>query len=72
MELNVSVTYDEEAQVWVAENDILGLVTEAATMEALTYKLQEMISELVDLNTIDVPHPVAFTVFCRRPAIAFA
>ena len=72
MELTVQVEYDEEARVWIAQNDVLGLATEADTLEVLTYKLQEMIPELVELNEIDVPRPVAFTLVLRRPAIAFA
>ena len=72
MELIVSVEYDEEARVWVAQNDALGLATEADTIEDLTYKLPEMIPELVEFNTIDVPRPVAFTLMVRRPAVAFA
>lgn len=72
MELIVSVEYDDEARVWVAHNDELGLATEADTMEVLTYKLQEMIPELVELNGLQVPRPVAFTLLVRRPAVAFA
>ena len=72
MELIVNVEYDEEARVWIAQNDALGLATEADTMEVLTYKLQEMIPELVELNNLDLPRPVAFTLLSRRPAVAFA
>ena len=72
MELIINVEYDEEARVWVAQNDVLGLATEAGTMEVLTYQLQEMIPEFVELNNIDVPRPVAFTLVSRRPAVAFA
>jgi Domain of unknown function (DUF1902) len=71
MELIVQVEYDDEARVWIAQNDALGLATEADTMEVLTNKLQEMIPELVDLNRIVVPRPVAFTLVSRRPAVAF-
>jgi len=60
MELIINVEYDEEARVYVAQNDTLGLATEADTMEVLTYKLQEMIPELVELNGIDLPHPIVF------------
>jgi hypothetical protein len=72
MEVIVNVEYDEEARVWVAQNDVLGLATEADTMEVLTYKLQEMIPELVELNNIEIPRPVAFTLVSRRPTVAFA
>jgi hypothetical protein len=72
MELLIQVEYDEAARVWVAHNDDLGLVTEADTMEVLTYKLQEMIPELAELNHLDLPRPIAFTVVSRRPAVAFS
>jgi hypothetical protein len=68
MELIVQVEYDEEARVWIAQNDVLGLATEADTMEVLTYKLQEMIPELVDLNRIDVPRPVSFSLMSSHQA----
>lgn len=70
MELLVQVEYDEDARVWVASSDELGPATEADTMEVLTYKLQEMIPELVDLNRLQVPRPVRFTIVSRRPAVA--
>ncbi|MBN1242874.1 MAG: DUF1902 domain-containing protein [Spirochaetales bacterium] len=72
MELSIEVTYDEDARVWVARNDEIGLATEADTMEVLTYKLKEMIPELVELNHIDLPRPVPFTIVSRRPTVAFA
>lgn len=72
MELLIDVEYDPEARMWVAVNDRLGLATEATTMEVLTYKLQEMIPELVEMNHLDVPHPVPFVLVSRCPAIAFA
>ncbi len=72
MELSIDVTYDEEARVWVARNDEIGLATEADTMEVLIYKLKEMIPELVELNHIELPRPIPFTVVSRRPTVAFA
>ena len=72
MELSIDVTYDEEARVWVARNDEIGLATEADTMEVLIYKLKEMIPELVELNHIELPRPSPFTVVSRRPTVAFA
>jgi predicted RNase H-like HicB family nuclease len=47
----IEAFWDSEAQVWVAESDdVPGLVTEAATIEALTAKLRAMIPELLLLN----------------------
>jgi predicted RNase H-like HicB family nuclease len=46
--------WDREAEVWVAESeDILGLVTEAETIEALTDKLHQIIPELLEFHGID-------------------
>jgi len=45
----VHAVWDPEASVFVAEsNDVPGLVTEAATIEALREKLPGMIEELLD------------------------
>ncbi len=42
---------DSDAQVWVATNDdVMGLVTEAATPDQLVAKLQIMIPELLEAN----------------------
>lgn len=60
----VKATWDDEANVWVAEtDDIDGLVTEAATLELLKDKVLSMIPELIQLNGIksDLPEiPVHF------------
>jgi hypothetical protein len=72
MELVINAEYDGEARVWVACNDEIGLAIEADTIEVLTYKLQEIIPELVELNGLDYPRPVPFTLIVRRPTVAFA
>jgi len=43
MKLRIEVEYDEDARIWVARHDVLGLATEADTMEVLKYKVEEMI-----------------------------
>jgi len=68
----IEATFDDEARVWVATNDQLGLATEAETAEVLTYKLQQMVPELATLNNLDVPRPVAFRIVFERRAVAFA
>lgn len=56
--------WDSEAQVWVAtSDDILGLVTEASTLEGLTEKLREIIPELIILNKILPPDYVGYVSF---------
>lgn len=47
----VRATWDEVASVWIAtSDDIVGLVTAADTLEALTGKLKIIIPELLELN----------------------
>jgi predicted RNase H-like HicB family nuclease len=47
----IEAFWDQEALVWVAESaDILGLVTEADTLENLTDKLKQIIPELLVAN----------------------
>jgi hypothetical protein len=70
-EIVIEAKYENEARVWVATNDDISLATEAETIDVLTYKLQEMVPELVNLNNIDVPRPIAFTLRSERRAVAF-
>ena len=67
----IQANYDAEARVWVATNDILGITTEADTLEVLTYKLQELVPELARLNGIALPDPPEFIIESRRKALAF-
>jgi len=57
---NVKATWDNDAQVWVAESDdIPGLITEAETQTKLENKLRVMVPELLLENGIidDVKQP---------------
>jgi hypothetical protein len=71
-ELIINAEYDNEARVWVAEHDGLGLATEAESLDVLTYKLQEMIPELARLNGLNLPSPIRFSIVSHRQALAFA
>lgn len=55
----VRADWDADAKVWVAsiDDDILGLATEAATLEELRAKVLAMIDELAELNGLasDLP-----------------
>ncbi|MCC5622486.1 DUF1902 domain-containing protein [Nostoc sp. CHAB 5715] len=49
--IKVDAFWDSEAEVWVATSeDLPGLVTEAASNEALVEKLKVIIPELLELN----------------------
>ena len=70
--LRLKAVYDEEARVWIVSDDTLGLVAEADTVQLLEYKLQELIPELVELNEIDLPRPIQFTLVSEKTTHAFA
>jgi Domain of unknown function (DUF1902) len=67
---HVQADWDPQAEVWVATSeDVLGLATEAATIEALTEKLRVMIPELLEANHLlprDRPGEVAFELTGHR------
>ena len=74
--LIITADWDEEAGVWVASSeDILGLVTEADTLEALRDKLADLVPELIAENGLaegaDTSAPVEI-VARRRLAIRAA
>lgn len=49
----IEASWDPEAEVWVATSeDVPGLVTEAASVEALTGKLRILIPELLEANGV--------------------
>jgi hypothetical protein len=66
----VNAFWDDEALVWVATSeDLLGLATEAETLEALIPKLRVMIPELVAANRLfseRTQRVIAFELVSRR------
>jgi hypothetical protein len=51
--LTITADWDEEAGVWVASSeDVLGLATEADTLEALQDKLADLVPELIEENGV--------------------
>ncbi|MSP50293.1 MAG: DUF1902 domain-containing protein [Alphaproteobacteria bacterium] len=69
--IKVQATWDGEAKVWVAESDdVPGLVTEAATVEALIAKLRVQIPELIEENNGLAPCDIPFDVVCSGIAHA--
>lgn len=71
--LEIHAEWDDEANVWVATSeDVPGLVTEAASMEALMTRLQAIIPELMALNCGLTGQAISFHVISERTAIAQA
>lgn len=68
---NVHAEWDNEARVWVASSDdVPGLATEADTSEGLVEKLKTLIPELLELNGLTPPKPIAFELLTRRFELA--
>ena len=65
----VTCHWDEEAHVWyVADSDVPGLATEAATLEEMERKLLVMIPEVLELNAPGFVAPVPFELVARKSA----
>jgi predicted RNase H-like HicB family nuclease len=66
-EITVSVFWDQEAEVWLAESeDLPGLNTWANTREELHRKVQVMIPELMQ---DDMPHESAIPYHMKDKAV---
>lgn len=70
----VRAEWDDEASVWVASSDdVPGLVTEAATIEALNDKLQVLVPELLEANAcMPADRSVTVELLARRFSVAVA
>jgi predicted RNase H-like HicB family nuclease len=65
--LFIRAEWDDEASVWVAtSDDVPGLVTEAASIEALMEKLRVMVPELLDANGYPDAGEVPIELLTRR------
>lgn len=63
MEYNVTLTWDDEADVWIATSkDIPGLVLESGSFDALIERVRFAIPELLEINRSDnLPLSLVFT-----------
>ena len=62
---------DDEARVWVAtSDDVPGLATEEATMEALIEKLKVILPELLEANGIRIGLEAPLEILTHRFEIA--
>ena len=65
--LVIRATWDDDAKVWVAESDdVPGLATEAASLDALMAKLRDLIPELLELNDSALPGEIPFELLARN------
>ncbi|AYH45341.1 DUF1902 domain-containing protein [Azoarcus sp. DN11] len=69
--LFVRAEWDADAGVWVAtSDDVPGLATEAETLEALSLKLEILVSELLDANGYPDGPEVPFELLARKFSVA--
>ncbi|MDR2428735.1 MAG: DUF1902 domain-containing protein [Candidatus Margulisbacteria bacterium] len=50
MEYSISLTWDEEAQVWVAVNDDIPIALESGSLDALIERVKLAVPEVLALN----------------------
>ena len=63
----IHAEWDDEAGVWVAtSDDVPGLATESASLEALAEKLQHLVPELLEANGVGMDDAVTYELMARR------
>lgn len=71
MEYIVNLTWDNEAEVWVAtSNDIPGLVLECGSFDALLERVRFAVPELLELNSTVSASPILTFMSKRQERIA--
>ena len=73
--LKILATWDDEAQVWVAESDdVPGLVAEAESIPALLAKLKVLVPEMLEENGhlkqdgAEIPFELLASVIATAPS----
>lgn len=64
--MSINFTWDEEASVWIAVNEDIGLVLESPSYDALIARVEETIPELLELNHIKLEEPIFVTTGLRQ------
>jgi predicted RNase H-like HicB family nuclease len=63
MEYRVNFTWDDEANVWIAQSDdIPGLVLEGGSLDALFERVRFAAPELIELNKTPALNSLCFSV----------
>lgn len=71
MEYIVNLTWDDEAEVWVAtSNDIPGLALECGSFDALLERVRFAVPELLELNSTVSASPILTFMSKRQERIA--
>jgi hypothetical protein len=49
-EYAILLTYDDEARVWIAENDDIPVVLESGSLDALMERIRVAVPEILEMN----------------------
>lgn len=70
MVIYVKIIYDEEAHVWIAENESVGLILESESYDLLIKKVKAALPELIELNHVSGYNKVTFETLPYTEVIA--
>ena len=70
MNIKVNFHWDEEAEVWVAVCDTLGIVLESGSYDALIEKIKNAVPEMIELNKIEGVETIEVLTNNRQMAYA--
>ena len=66
MDVAVRIHWDDEAEVWVAVNDELGIALESESYDALVERLKMAIPEMAELNGLSNIKSIIITTETRQ------
>lgn len=70
MNYTVFCTWDEEASVWVATSpDVIGLVLESESLDALMERVKDAVPELLELNSQKPANIISFVCNRTQPMV---
>jgi hypothetical protein len=68
----IRAEWDNDASIWSAtSDDVLGLATEADSIDILLNKLSSMVPELMLLNKLTDQPEIVYEVLARKSSIAY-
>lgn len=70
MAIEIKIFYDEEADVWIAENEEIGLILESESYDRLLQRVRLAVPELLKLNNIHGFNSVEYETLPYKEALA--
>lgn len=70
MVIKVKMMYDDEANVWIAENESIGLILESESYDDLVKRVRDTVPELIHLNHLSGFNQLQYQTLPLTEAIA--